>query len=105
MSVKVSAQQRPVAVGRLPRGGQGVDGQGQRAGGEVGHAGVGEHQEAAVLHDEADAFGPLAVGPAVGLVAVGEFQSGRPPDQQRHPAPLMMNRLDQGAAHRAGGPR
>ena len=57
------------------------------------------------MHDEADAFGPLAVGPAEVVVAVGEFQGGRAPHEQGHPPPPVMDRLDQGAAHRSGGPQ
>jgi len=89
-------------MGLFPRRGQVIDGQTQRARGEIGHPGFARYEEAPVLHDEADAFGPLAVGPADGLVAVGAFQGGRSPDQQRHPAPLMMDGLHQGAARRAG---
>ena len=89
----------------FPRCGQGVDGQGQRTRGEVGHAGLGEHEETAVLHDEADAFGALTLGPADVVVAVGEFQGGRPSDQQGHPAALLMDSLNQGSVYRPGGPQ
>ena len=67
-----------------------------------GHAGFGQHEEAAVLHDKTDAFGPLAVGPADVGVAVSEFQSRRSPHEQRYPAALVMNRLEQSASHRTG---
>ena len=68
----------------------------------LGHAGLGKHEEAAVLDDQTDAFGPLAVGPADVGVAVGEFECCGSPHEECHPAALMVDCLDQSAAHRAG---
>jgi len=53
-------EQGKIAVFFLPLAGQISQGDAHGAGGEVGHARLGEHEEAVVLDDEAVAFGSLA---------------------------------------------
>ena len=73
--------------------------QGQGARGEVGHAGGGQHQKAAVLHHQPQALGALAMGPADELLAVDEPQRCWPPDQQGRPALVVMHHLHQRATN------
>jgi len=93
-------QQRLVAVGLLPVLGQGLDGQSQRPGGQVGHACFAQDQEAAVEHHQAQALGFLLGGPADPFFSVSELPGRRPPIEQSHPLTCVFDGLEQLASLR-----
>ena len=97
-------QEGAVAVFLLPMLRQVAQGQTHGAGGEVGHAGFGKHEEAAVLDDESEPFGALVGRPSLSIRR-GRWVSWRPaPRREWRPSVPGDARSGRGCA-RPDGPR
>ena len=86
-------QERLVAVGGMPLGGDGPQGKAEGLGGQIGAAGLVKDEEAAQLDDEFEAAGTGDGVPANGFITAFEVPGGGAPDEDGDDLSVFEDKL------------